>query len=333
MGDTPDDPVDEVLQTAVSEHITDALRDLEDDRDVEVLAARDYGSRVMGTDDPESDYDVIFLYVNPYHEHVSGADTDVIDDPAVGPDYVEFHGWSLRKFVGRDAGILGSNPMALTFVASDLEYYRRDDLDGLDRLCEHAELAFTPYALIRHYRSKAAGNYGKYVEQSWIREWSQDQFAEYAGKPAGQTSIDEERGTVTIGIMGYDEHTIEIPLDEATAEGMIRRTTRDASVKRSLTVGYSLLQARYVEETHDLPPMDWDELTSALESLGVSIPDGLPQLVAEKRMGKGDVEVGNPIGDWVDAELDRDIAPDGHVDRSPDTGVIRSTVEEIVDSL
>jgi hypothetical protein len=327
-------------QDAIRSHLLDYANEI----DSRILAARDYGSRARGLDDPESDYDVMFVFAQPPAEYAIGAYTETYDRK-IEPDEshldseIELHGWNLRKFVGND-GIGGSNPTAMGFVLSD-EIYVEPSMtiaDDFESMLDHARREFKPYALINHYRSLAASNYGKYIEQSWVREWSQEQFKQYTGKPGGQSSVDEERGVLTVGIMGYDEHTVEIPLQEAKAEGMIRRTTRDPTVKRHLNVAQALLRARFVEETHELPtPMGFNEFLRKIADahwLSEEIYAIVGDLIALKVNGRGEETYDDETFDeWVENELSRSIEPENHVDRDTDWYEIRSHARSIYEDL
>lgn len=348
-------PTDEE-RNAIRSH----LLDYADDIGCRILAARDYGSRARGLDGPNSDYDVMFVFAQPPAEYAIGRDTNTYsktisaDDSLIDTE-IELHGWNLKKFLGGD-GLNGSNPTAMEFVLSD-ETYVDPPLDAelhFNELCNHARDNFKPYALINHYRSMAASNYGKYVEQSWVREWSNDQFQEFAGTQAGQTSIDEETGTMTIGILGYDEHTIEIPLDEAQAEGMIRRTTRDPTIKRHLNVIQALMRARYVEETHEPPtPMDFNEFLRMVSDSSW-LPDDVyaraGDYISEKIAGNGERNITDDptLHSWIESELGRDVEaidlPDdgydeshepsyNHVQRNMDTAQIMRHGREIYNNL
>jgi predicted nucleotidyltransferase len=302
------------------------LLDYADAFDGRILGARDYGSRARNLESDSSDYDVFFVYAQRPARYAIGSDTDTYNksvDTEIGE--VELHGWSLKKFIGGD-GLSGSNPTALEYVMSPEEYIEPVN-EPFEELVDQS-ISFKPYALINHYRSMAASNYGKYVEQSWIREWSQEQFADYANTPAGQTRIEESRGVVTIGILGYDEHTVEIPLDKATANGMIRRTTVDPTVKRYNNIAQALVRARHVEETHELPlPMDFEQFLKQHRN-----EEWLPNMVFEdmislcrmKQAGHGSKELSlTVVDDWIESELDRTVEPHDHVNQTPDAGAIR----------
>jgi predicted nucleotidyltransferase len=307
-----------------------------DDNEIRAIAARDYGSRARGLESPDSDYDVLFLFVEPPSAYAVGADTDTysttISEHTSGLDTeIELHGWNLKKFIGND-GLAGSNPTALEFVASSEVYLEPSDSisEQFESICTHARSQFTPYALINHYRSLAAGNYGKYIEQSWTTTDTGQSIREYTGHPGegSQVDVDEDAGIVTVGILGYDEHTVELPLDEAVANDLIRQTTTDPSAKRYLNVSQALCRARYVEETGQMfDTLDIDSLLTA-DAVQSTVPDlvlaEIGDLIEEKQSGgDGHIRRFSDIDEWIETELDRDLSPEGHVGQSPDTTTLR----------
>lgn len=319
---------------ATREQIVDALSDVALKHDVTMLAARDYGSRAKGMEGPQSDHDVFYVYLPRYTDFVAGTAAGTIYDSGPAPDDVELAGWSLRKFAG---SLQDSDPNALSFVQSNLQYWVRDDVEApLMALCTHAAKNFKPYALIGHYRSMAASNYGKYIEQSWVKEVDPSEFARYAGTEHSQVRIDEQAGRIIVGLLGYPEKTQHIPLDEAEAEGLVRQTTRDPTVKRSLVVAHALLQARFVEKTHELPPLEIEPLLDEVPPRvdpSDQVYETIYQLLESKRNGMGDTEIVNLLGDWIEDELDRDVEPQHHVGRQPEKRVISESIEEIVEEI
>lgn len=324
-------------RTAITSHLEDYGTECE----FEPLIARDYGSRSRGLASSSSDYDVFFVFVQEPSEYALGTDTEAYTKSIKWTNSeldteIELHGWSLRKMVGGD-GLAGSNPSAVECALSNEQYFIRGDCrSAFETMFDETVENFKPYALINHYRSMAAGNYGKYIEQSWVREWSADQFTEYTGKPAGQTRVDGDE--LTIGILGYDEHTISIPLEEAEREGMIRRTTRDSTVKRYVNVIESLIRARMIEETHTAPtPMLFGDLVSMNEHrewLPFGLVDEINMLIGSKRSGNGGREVDLPTAnEWIKSELDREIEPREHVQRQPDRDLIYDKARTIYNTV
>lgn len=297
-----------------TEQIRDRLARIESERDVTVIAARDLGSRACGLAGPDSDYDVMTLFLEPRHAYVeTGTCTETItrtyDDPEI-----EVHAWNLAKFVDE---LVDADPNAFEFCNSPVRYYGSDQVDDqLDLLTAHVNASFTPIALIKHYRSLAYNNYSKYIR----RTITDDESTSYP-------VVDES-----------DDHWVVETSDShkyLAKDGRYRETTRDTTVKRNLQVGRALLIARYIEVTHQYPMLDFERF------LDVEAPaiDGIPdedialvrEFVEQKRDGDGDVDIGNAVAPIAERDFDRDIDPENHLGR--DRGIDYEQVNAVVREL
>jgi len=352
------------MPTATEREVVEShLSSIESDEGVSVVEARDVGSRARNTHSESSDYDVMFVFCqNPIDYISSRFERDTIER-TVGADEsdldreIEFDGWNISKFVGSN-GLAGSNPTALEFVGSDEVYSRAEAgrvRSAFDACCTHGREQFTPYALICHYRSMAASNYHKYIESgytlsddtSWSTLFDRVPVSEFPSmyvqeQAVGNMVVDEERSTIgddaieVVGTTTVDALMGSIPIVEAREEGLIEPTTSNRTVKRYLVVCRALLSSRYVEETHELPPMDTRELcrwagtkTWCRGRLYSRVMD----LIGAKCDGSGGTELDDEpiLGDFIEAELDCDVQPHAptsseqtydHVGRSPDVEVI-----------
>ncbi|WP_435194534.1 nucleotidyltransferase domain-containing protein [Natronomonas sp. EA1] len=128
--------------------VFDALSRLEAEYDVRVIAARDTGSRAWGLADPDSDYDVGFVFAQSaaaygkLGEYRASIDTRERD--------VELHGWNVKRF---GELLADSNPSALELVHSPVSYTAHPAFDALAE-----DVAFAPLSLYHHYRSLAETN-------------------------------------------------------------------------------------------------------------------------------------------------------------------------------
>lgn len=314
------------------------------------LAARDYGSRARGLESEDSDYDVFFIFVERPSTYALGRASETYER-TIQPEEsslateIEFHGWNLKKFVGSD-GLAGSNPTAIEFCAAKDSVYSEPPLECVDkfeRMLGHARSTFKPYALINHYRSMAASNYGTYIEDGYtladgvayndLLSYADPPWAWLAEDAANYLSIDEsetEIGTDAIDCVGTVEWSLScgtIDIDTALDRGLVEPTTTDPTVKRHLSIAQSLCKARLIEHSHECPPMDADDLLDAIadtEWLPQHVLNEIRSLVTKKRAGQGncDIEHDNALHDWIEDELDRSVEPQEHVQRQPDRDLL-----------
>ncbi len=272
------------------------LQEYEVEYDISIIGARDYGSRSKGLQGPSSDYDVFFLFLEPYEEYVAGNERETITRESQ-EENIEYHGWNLRKF---RTELAGNGPNAISYIQSDVVYYEKNCLYGPFRDLEsHIRHNFKPVALIEHYRSMAANNYHKYLEKT----------------------VHNGEGE-SLPVIGENENYYVVEKSDG-GERMIRKDsnvfelgTRDLVVKRNLMVMDALLRAKYVEETHDLPPRDFFDLLEECENLDCVDADicmRAEHLAELKTEGEGQKECGNQIKDFAEAELGRDIDHATHV--------------------
>ena len=330
----------------IKSHLTDYC----DEQNIIPLAARDYGSRARNLQNDDSDYDVMFIFAHKPSAYAVGSATDHYGKK-IPPEEneldteIEFDGWDLRKFIGND-GLAGSNPTALEFCVSD-EKYLLGTLK-FNELCHHAAENFKPYALINHYRSLAASNYGKYIEgdyklasdASWsdLLEHSDPPWAWFQEDAQNELKTDTGATTITedgIDVVGRIESQLScghIDSEYALERGLIEPTTTERTVKRYLNVMQALTKARYIEEYTEIPEMDYTEFLreiSGSEWLSDIIYSETGALVAEKRTGKDGSKPRERLDEWIEDELSRDIDPEPYVQTQPDTHRLREITEEI----
>lgn len=339
--------------------------------DVTPILARDYGSRATGLDSGSSDYDVLVVYVQQPESYViPGQNRDTIDatvrqDSNALEREIEFHGWDIKKLVGSD-GILGSNPTAIDVCRSDEEYFVHDTaVNSVLGLCTHAVSRCKPYALVQHNRSLAAANYGKYIEEGYklassasysdLHDYCDPAYlpsqtmAEEAIESASVSQEHTDIGPETTSVMV--ESVVRgcagrFDSDELADAGLLEQTETKRTVKRYCNIVQALLSARYVEETTDVPPIDFDSLfdwaqkrshENELELTANSIGSdtvlfgSIEGLATFKRNGNGQQDVdSDTLDSWIEAELDRDVDPDGLVDVQPDRERVSELTERVL---
>lgn len=111
------------------------------------------------------------------------------------------------------------------------------------------------------------------------------------------------------------------------------------TVKRYIYVLRALLYARYVEETHRMPNLDFPEFLSdarnELVKKGI-VPERIvkeaEKLAGMKKNGKGSTAYSNPYTEeWIENELDNKLDNEEHDVRGIDTDLLNNKMEEILD--
>lgn len=340
------------------EAITSHLLDYADQNEFEPLAACDYGSRARNLASDSSDYDAFFIFAQSPSDYALGADTETYTTEIDAEDSrldteIELHGWNLQRFIGND-GLLGSNPTAVEFCASDEQYFMDETAEPyFEAMIEHTRSEFKPYALMNHYRSLSASNYGKYIEGDY-KLTSDTSYGDllYPADPSwgaishdstNHLSVDEEETEIgedrieVVGHLDWHTHLGFIDTDEALERGLIEPTTTDRTNKRYLNICQALLKSRYIETTHECPPMDADELlrwAAGSDWLPEETYARIGDLMVQKTQ-RGGVETGlNPnIDEWIEAELGREIEIEPHVQRQPSTAQIRGAARDLYDTI
>ena len=113
----------------------------------------------------------------------------------------------------------------------------------------------------------------------------------------------------------------------------------DPTVKRHLYVIRALLYKQWVAETHQFPPLDFvafldDHMRSVAferENGELDVTWTARRYAQEKKQGRGGNELGNPLQDWIETELDRGPDPEFHDIRGIKTGRVNRFVEWFFD--
>lgn len=114
-------------------------------------------------------------------------------------------------------------------------------------------------------------------------------------------------------------------------------TGKDATVERNLYAIRALLYRKWVEETGEVPPLDFvaflddhaGELAFPDDRTRERVVGVARSFAAEKRRGRGDEEVGNPLGGWIESELGREPDPGRHDVRGVEPERLNAHLERI----
>jgi predicted nucleotidyltransferase len=142
--------------------ILDKLKQIEKEKNVEILFAVESGSRAWGFASPDSDYDIRFIYKHEPDYYLSlWEKPDVIE--FMTEDDLDGSGWDLRKAVK----LLGkSNAPLLEWLYSPVVYYVNEEFAHAMR--ELANDCFSPIATLHHYLGTTK-NFMEVCEQEEVK--------------------------------------------------------------------------------------------------------------------------------------------------------------------
>ncbi|KAF2509504.1 nucleotidyltransferase domain-containing protein [Flavobacterium zhairuonense] len=129
----------------MKEKILEKLKQIELEKDVEILFAVESGSRAWGFASPDSDYDIRFIYKHKLDYYLSLWEK---------PDVIEFmteedldgSGWDVRKSVRL---LAKSNAPLIEWLFSPIVYFQNDDF--VKQMQDLAVECFSSIAVLHHY--------------------------------------------------------------------------------------------------------------------------------------------------------------------------------------
>lgn len=147
----------------MDQKIFSELRDLKRENDIHLVNARERGSRMLGAEHDDSDWDVLFLFSQEPHRYATiHGRTDSIHAPHLGEnEEIDLHGWNIDKFGDL---IADSNPNAIEYCRPDAKEYITFGDDSFDKLAENARENFNHMSLYHHYISMGKRNWKKYID-------------------------------------------------------------------------------------------------------------------------------------------------------------------------
>lgn len=129
----------------MKEKILEKLKEIEKQKEVEILFAVESGSRAWGFASPDSDYDIRFIYKHKPEYYLSlWEQPDVIE--FMTKDDLDGSGWDLRKSVKL---LAKSNTALIEWLFSPVVYFQEDDF--VKQMQDLAVEFFSPIAVLHHY--------------------------------------------------------------------------------------------------------------------------------------------------------------------------------------
>lgn len=125
--------------------ILEKLKQVEQDKNIEILYAVESGSRAWGFASPDSDYDIRFIYKHELNYYLSlWEQMDVIE--FMTEEDLDGSGWDLRKTLKL---LAKSNAPLLEWLYSPVVYY--ENKEAVMQLRTLAKSCFSPIACLHHY--------------------------------------------------------------------------------------------------------------------------------------------------------------------------------------
>jgi predicted nucleotidyltransferase len=315
--------------------INEKLDEIEEEYDVEIMMAADFGSNAWNLDSEESDKDVGFIFRQKPIEYVKiqGYKENISRHIEFNGKSHTFQGWNLKRFMEMAHE---SNPSAIEFLNSPITYrspLTSKNFEAWKDLKQHVNKEFKPIGMFYHYRSMAKNNYRKYVQKRLVNDKLNESFP----------ILEEREEEVIIDVSDAEDvfgRQSKLAVNHSAIQGNSdawHRTTMDRSVKRHLYAVRALTYARYVAETHQVPPLDFPKFLDE-EAQKLVEKDAVPKEVIRrlkvwtqmKKDGKGSEEVGNPLGDWIEEELSEHLDNPKHNVRGVEKKEVNETLEQVL---
>ena len=144
------------------ETILSKLDEIENRENVKILLAVESGSRAWGFASPDSDYDVLFIYVRPKEDYLRLEKTrDVIELPIEGE--LDINGWDLDKTLRL---LRASNPTLFEWFSSPIVYRETAFAQEFRSIMQRY---FSSKRGLSHYLSMASSNYREYLKGNMVK--------------------------------------------------------------------------------------------------------------------------------------------------------------------
>ena len=143
----------------MNKKIISYCKQIEQEHQIKIIFAVESGSRLWRMSSKDSDYDVRFVFVQPWENYLSvknEATTNLVINRTFEQGMIDISGFDIFKYCKL---LLKSNPSVIEWLQSDILYYGKKPAD----LQKIALKEFSPIALYYHYKSMCQYNYQKYL--------------------------------------------------------------------------------------------------------------------------------------------------------------------------
>lgn len=262
----------------------------------DILIAKTTGSRAMGLNHEDSDYDITVIFKQKPEDYIllDRHISSIKDNIRNG---WEIDGWNLDKFAEL---CKKSNPTLIEFLLCPTVYCKNKKIyDSFQDIREFVLNDPNLIGLYKTYISQAESNYSQYIQSDYQIVKSQIANSEYKKHLKNKSEIKINRESLVI----KDK---EIKLDEALDKGLVRKTETERTVKRNLFIMRSICCAMWVRIREEIPPINFDELVEKQEFLDQETEKNL-RYIAEMKRRDMNYLIGDMFGDIIEKELNREI--------------------------
>jgi len=284
----------------MKEKIRSKLSEIENETDTTIISARDFGSTAWSLDSENSDRDVAFIFLQDKEDYIKlGKYRQNIDrNIEIDGQKHTFMGWNIKRFMEL---LDSSNPTAIEYLNSPITYYElsREQLED--------ELNF---------------------ENTENEEFILDTLNWF---PVEELREHANNNFKPIALFYHYRSMAKSNFEKYIENG------NDLTAKRHLYILRGLSYARYVEKTHDMPPLHFPDFHSHELTIlrGEEIPEWIYREIGEliklKTQGNGGEKYTNEeMWNWIRQELDNRLDKEKHDTRGIKTKFINEKLGEII---
>lgn len=142
----------------MKQKIKEKVQELEEDYNITVVEARDFGSRAWGISNEDSDYDVAVLFIQEKKDYMTLTGYQETIDRSFLDGEIDIMGWNIKHFLEH---CFQDKPSAFEFLKSEEVYYSKIDLEPLE---QYVTSEFNTVSAYHHYRKLAKNQYKRYLE-------------------------------------------------------------------------------------------------------------------------------------------------------------------------
>jgi uncharacterized protein len=148
----------------MKEKILQYLKEIEKEKDIEILLACETGSRAWGFPSPNSDYDIRFIYRHPKDWYLSLNEKKDTIERMLENNNIDLSGWDLRKTLNL---LNKSNPPLLEKIQSPIIYIANNDF--IIEINKLAQTSYSKIATMHHYLSMAKKMYEEIRDKDKVK--------------------------------------------------------------------------------------------------------------------------------------------------------------------